>query len=140
VCWLLEPGGWLFTGDHIMAGSTVVIAPPDGNMNAYLASLERLKALPVRRIAPGHGGVLEDPVAVVDGIVAHRLRREAKVVAALQSRPSATADALLGQVYADTPAWLHPLARLSLQAHLEKLVEDRRARVDAAGRFSLRLD
>ena len=137
LCWLLQPGGWLFTGDHIMAGSTVVIAPPDGNMNHYLASLERLKALPVQRIAPGHGEVLERPTEVVDWIIAHRLQREARVVAALAQRAAASADDLLADVYADTATSLYPLARLSLQAHLEKLLEDGRARSAPDGRFTL---
>lgn len=138
LCWLLQPGGWLFTGDHIMAGSTVVIAPPDGNMNQYLASLERLKLLPVQRIAPGHGEVLARPFEVVDWIIAHRLRREARVVAALAARRgSASADELLADVYADTATSLYPLARLSLQAHLEKLLEDGRVRSAPDGRFTL---
>ncbi len=137
LCWLLQPGGWLFTGDHIMAGSTVVIAPPDGNMNQYLASLERLKALPVQRIVPGHGEVLEHPVEVVDAIIAHRLKREARVLEALGRRTAASADELLAEVYADTAAHLHKLARLSLQAHLEKLHEDGRARSAPDGRFML---
>lgn len=137
LCWLLEPGGWLFTGDHIMAGSTVVIAPPDGNMNQYLASLNRLKALPVQRIAPGHGEVLERPIEVVDWIIAHRLKREARVVAALAERTVASADELLADVYKDTATSLYPLARLSLQAHLEKLLEDGHARSAPDGRFTL---
>ncbi|TVQ47874.1 MAG: MBL fold metallo-hydrolase [Gammaproteobacteria bacterium] len=139
VCWLLRPLDWLFTGDHLMGGSTVVIAPPDGNMNAYLASLQRLKSLPIARLAPGHGPVLEDPVAVVDAVIAHRLRREARVVDALAAAAQpATADDLVARVYADTPVALHPLARLSLQAHLEKLVEDGRAVSTAEGRYRLR--
>jgi len=143
VCWLLQPGGWLFTGDHIMAGSTVVIAPPDGNMNAYLASLRRLHELPLTRLAPGHGEVLENPAAVVDWIIDHRLRREARVVAALAARHDASVDELLAEVYADTAPSLHGLARLSLRAHLEKLVEDGRAQareVAGAARFSMRAD
>jgi len=137
LCWLLQPGGWLFTGDHIMAGSTVVIAPPDGNMNQYLASLERLRSLPVQLIAPGHGQLLDRPFEVVDWIIAHRLQREARVVGALARRTAASADELLADVYADTATSLHPLARLSLQAHLEKLLEDGRASTAPDGRFTL---
>jgi glyoxylase-like metal-dependent hydrolase (beta-lactamase superfamily II) len=126
-----------------MAGSTVVIAPPDGNMNAYLASLRRLLELPLNRLAPGHGGVLEHPAAVVDWLIDHRLRREARVVAALAARPDASVDELLAEVYADTAPSLHGLARLSLRAHLEKLAEDGRAQareVAGAARFTLLAD
>lgn len=137
VCWLLKPLNWLFTGDHLMGGSTVVIAPPDGNMNAYLASLRRLKSLPISRLAPGHGGILAEPAAVVDHVIAHRLRREARVIDALAAAQPANADELVATVYADTPVQLHPLARLSLQAHLDKLVEDGRAFAAADGRYGL---
>jgi len=134
VCWLLEEQALLFTGDHIMAGSTVVIAPPDGNMNAYLASLRRLHTLGLRALAPGHGAVIGDPDAAVDALVRHRLGREAKVVASLEAHPGSTVSELVPAVYADTPARLHGLAAQSLQAHLDKLVEDGRA-LEHAGRY-----
>ncbi len=136
VCWLLEGQRMLFTGDHVMGGSTVVIGPPDGNMNAYLASLERLKTLGLAALAPGHGPVLDAPDDVVDALVHHRLGREAKVVAAIDAHPGATRDTLLPVVYADTPAHLHALAAQSLQAHLDRLVENGRARAED-GRYTL---
>src|SRR4051794_18161800 len=79
LCYLLEEERLLFSGDHIMQGSTVVIAPPDGDMAAYLASLERLRTLRLRAIAPGHGHLIDDPNAVVDAYVSHRLEREQQV-------------------------------------------------------------
>lgn len=126
VCFLLEPAGWLLTGDHLMNGSTVVILPPDGSMRQYLRSLGRLRALPLTALLPGHGAAILEPLAEIDRVSTHRLQREAKVIAALRSRPAgrATLDALLPQVYDDTPVALHPLARYSLLAHLQKLVED----------------
>lgn len=131
VCLLLEPQGWLLTGDHLMSGSTVVILPPDGSMRLYLESLRRLRALPLTALLPGHGTVIVDPLAEIDRVVAHRLRREGKVIAALRRRAGrATLDALLPDVYDDTPVALHELARYSLLAHLQKLVEDGRARTD----------
>src|SRR5207253_10912721 len=66
LCFLLDEERMLFSGDHIMQGSTVVIAPPDGDMAAYLASLERLRSLRLRSIAPGHGHLIDDPRAVID--------------------------------------------------------------------------
>jgi glyoxylase-like metal-dependent hydrolase (beta-lactamase superfamily II) len=127
LCFLLENEGFLFTGDHIMQGSTVVISPPDGDMYDYLASLERLKAFPLQRIAPGHGLVIDQPLAMVDYLIRHRLMREAKVVAALRELGPATLDALVVRVYDDVSPALHPVARHSLTAHLLKLQRETRA-------------
>jgi glyoxylase-like metal-dependent hydrolase (beta-lactamase superfamily II) len=120
VCWLLPDAGILFSGDHILGAVTPVILPPDGDMDEYLQSLARLRALPLSRIAPGHGPVLDDPPGVIDGLVAHRLRREAKVSAALEPAPL-TLDGLLPRVYADVDLSLHDLARHTLLAHLIRL-------------------
>lgn len=134
VCFLLEPAGWLLTGDHLMHGSTVVILPPDGSMRLYLESLRRLRALPLTALLPGHGAAILDPMAEIDRVSAHRRQREAKVVEALRRRPaaSATLDALLPHVYDDTPVALHPLARYSLLAHLQKLLEEDSVSSDGA--------
>lgn len=134
VCLLLEPEGWLLTGDHLMNGSTVVILPPDGSMRLYLESLRRLRALPLNALLPGHGAVMPDPRGEIDRVIAHRLQREAKVIDGLvQLGPAATLDALVPVVYADTPVALHPLARYSLLAHLQKLQEEHRVRQDGGG-------
>jgi glyoxylase-like metal-dependent hydrolase (beta-lactamase superfamily II) len=126
VCFLLESTGMLFTGDHIMQGSTVVIWPPDGNMAAYLSSLRRLIPLDVAILAPGHGHLIANPVGEIERLIQHRLARENKVRQALRDTGrQATLQALLPVVYADVPPSLHPLAARSLQAHLEKLIEDR---------------
>jgi glyoxylase-like metal-dependent hydrolase (beta-lactamase superfamily II) len=130
VCFLLESQRLLFTGDHLMHGSTVVIIPPDGSMRLYLDSLKRLRAMPIDALAPGHGGVIEPAHAEIDRVVAHRLDREAKLVHALGARGSATLEDVLAEVYADVPVSMHPYARFSLLAHALKLVEDGRARLD----------
>ena len=128
VCLLLEPEGWLCTGDHLMSGSTVVILPPDGSMRLYLESLRRLRGIALTALLPGHGAVMPDAHGEIDRVIAHRLKREAKVVDALRRLgPSAVLDALVPIVYDDTPVALHGLARYSLLAHLQKLVEDGRA-------------
>jgi glyoxylase-like metal-dependent hydrolase (beta-lactamase superfamily II)/8-oxo-dGTP pyrophosphatase MutT (NUDIX family) len=125
VCYLLEATGMLFSGDQLVQGFTVVIAPPDGNMRAYLDSLERLRALGSRIIAPGHGFLIGEPQQEIDRVIRHRLAREQKVRRALQEQGgSSTLASLLPRVYDDVPATLHALAELSLTAHLEKLVED----------------
>lgn len=125
LCFLLENSRMLFTGDHVMQGSTVVIAPPDGNMAAYLRSLRRLGTLDVAILAPGHGYLIGNPQAEVERLIQHRLARESKVRQALrQARGHATLEALLPKVYDDVSASLYPVAARSLQAHLNKLVED----------------
>jgi glyoxylase-like metal-dependent hydrolase (beta-lactamase superfamily II) len=133
ICYLLEGVGLLFTGDHLMQGSTVVIAPPDGNMKEYLDSLARLQREPVTRLAPGHGFTIEDAPAEIKRIVAHRLQREAKVMTKLMEFGPATLDALVPLVYDDVDPRLHPLAKASLLAHLQKLEIDARARVATDG-------
>ncbi len=133
LCYLLEGAGLLFSGDHVMQGSTVVIGPPDGNMQVYLQSLARLQREPVTRIAPGHGTVIEDAQAEVTRLIAHRLQREAKVVERLRRAGRVTLDVLVASVYDDVDPRLHPVAKGSLLAHLLKLeAEGRAARDEAA--------
>jgi glyoxylase-like metal-dependent hydrolase (beta-lactamase superfamily II)/8-oxo-dGTP pyrophosphatase MutT (NUDIX family) len=132
VCWHLPAEKLLFTGDHVMQGSTVVINPPDGNMRTYLAQLERLLTIDLDWLAPGHGFLVARPHEVVRALIAHRLGREAKVLAALQGHGPATPKALVPAAYADTPAHLHGVAERSLLAHLLKLAADGRA-VESAG-------
>jgi glyoxylase-like metal-dependent hydrolase (beta-lactamase superfamily II) len=126
LCYLLEGTGLLFTGDHLMQGSTVVIGPPDGSMGDYLRSLARLQKEPVSRIAPGHGLVIDDAQAEIVRIIAHRLQREAKVVARLEAAGKVTIDTLVVSVYDDVDSRLHPVAKSSLLAHLLKLEEEGR--------------
>jgi glyoxylase-like metal-dependent hydrolase (beta-lactamase superfamily II)/8-oxo-dGTP pyrophosphatase MutT (NUDIX family) len=136
LCYLLEETKMLFTGDHVMQGSTVVINPPDGDMRVYLASLERLLALEVAIFAPGHGYLIGAPHKEVKRLVAHRLAREAKVTAALRRQGPATLEELVVEVYDEVSPRLHPVAMRSLAAHLDKLVAEGRAR-QAAGRYIL---
>jgi glyoxylase-like metal-dependent hydrolase (beta-lactamase superfamily II) len=132
LCYLLEGAGLLFSGDHVMQGSTVVIGPPDGNMQLYLQSLARLQREPVRSIAPGHGTVIEDAQAEVARLIAHRLQREAKVAERLRLAGRATLDVLVASVYDDVDPRLHPVAKGSLLAHLLKLEAEGRAARDQA--------
>lgn len=129
LCFLLEQERMLFSGDHIMEGSTVVIAPPDGDMGAYLESLDRLTALRprLRSIAPGHGHLIEAPQAKIDEYRTHRLAREAQVVEALAAAGRSTIPALVATIYTDVPKELHDWAALSVWAHLRKLAAEGRA-------------
>lgn len=128
LCYLQTQHRWLFTGDHIINGSTVVIDPPDGNMTDYLASLRKLKTITINAIAPGHGAVLESVHESIDWIIKHRLDREAKVLEKLLAHPAASLASLVTSVYDDVDASLHRIAERSLLAHLLKLELDGRAR------------
>jgi len=128
LCYLLEEERLLFTGDHIMQGSTVVINPPDGDMSAYLQSLLALHDLDIAYLAPGHGFLMDQPYAMIDRLVSHRLAREAKVLQALRSHGQGSLDALVPLAYDDVPPILHRVASRSLLAHLLKLEQDGLAR------------
>ncbi len=125
-------GRLVFTGDHVMGGSTVVINPPDGDMAHYLASLRALTRLTpsVASFAPGHGERIDDPEATVAALVEHRLAREAKVVAALGRRGTATVEDLVPDVYGDVGEERWPIAARSLFAHLRALAQDDRVGAD----------
>ncbi len=130
LCFLLDRTGMLFTGDHVMQGSTVVIWPPDGNMRDYLSSLRKLLNREIAILAPAHGYLMGRPKHEIERLVEHRLAREAKVRAALQrAGGAATLDAMLPDVYDDVPPAIHPVAARSLLAHLEKLAADEEIRL-----------
>lgn len=124
LCYLLEGQNLLFSGDHIMQGSTVVINPPDGDMKEYLASLHSLLQEDIAYIAPGHGFLLGHAHAVVDYLTTHRMAREHKVLAALDHHGPATLANLVLHAYDDVPAAIHGPASRSLLAHLLKLQRD----------------
>jgi glyoxylase-like metal-dependent hydrolase (beta-lactamase superfamily II) len=137
LCYLFEQERLLFTGDHVMQGSTVVINPPDGDMTAYLQALRGLLDIELDWLAPGHGFLVGQPHAVLQALIEHRLRREAKVAAALRRAETARVEQLLPEVYDDVPAAVHPVAQRSLLAHLLKLQADGRA-AQADGRWHWR--
>jgi glyoxylase-like metal-dependent hydrolase (beta-lactamase superfamily II) len=121
VCFLLEQENMLFTGDHVMQGSTVVINPPDGDMRVYLESLRQLQGKSIAWFAPGHGFLMDKTEEVLERLLIHRLARENKVLSAVRNTGPATLEALLPAVYDDVPARLYPVASRSLLAHLIKL-------------------
>ena len=124
LCYLLKDEKLLFTGDHIMDGSTVVIAPPDGSMQDYIDSLAKLKEYDLNKIAPGHGELIDEPYAVVDWIIKHRFERESKVIDVLKQHNSGDLNTLVKDIYADVDAMLHPVAKWSLESHLVKLMDE----------------
>ncbi|MCU0685095.1 MAG: MBL fold metallo-hydrolase [Polyangiaceae bacterium] len=133
VC-LYEPSlGAIVAGDMIAGVGTILIMPGDGDMREYLRQLERLGALGAKVALPAHGDPIEEPAARFAAYVAHRLAREAKVVRALETGGAAglPLDQLLPRAYDDVSPSAWPLAKLSLLAHLEKLVVE--GRVSASG-------
>jgi glyoxylase-like metal-dependent hydrolase (beta-lactamase superfamily II) len=125
LCFLLEQERMLFSGDHIMEGSTVVIRPPDGDMAAYLEQLERLKGLRprLRSIAPGHGHLIEKPVAKIDEYLEHRAMREQQVLKLAEAGPT-TISAIVKELYPDLADELVPMAEGTVWAHLLKLKDE----------------
>ena len=124
LCFYLEKHKCLLTGDHIMDGSTVVIAPPDGNMTEYIYSLKLLEDYDIDYFAPGHGNYMEEPSKTIQSIIRHRLSRESKVLRCVNKNKNSNLDELLPLVYDDVPEMLHPIARMSLLAHLIKLQDE----------------
>jgi glyoxylase-like metal-dependent hydrolase (beta-lactamase superfamily II) len=124
VCYLLEQEGMLLTGDHIMQGSTVVIVPPHGDMKDYLDSLKLLEQYEIASIAPGHGYLIDTPREAIEGLIKHRLGREAKVLSVITGVGRGSLDGLTPVVYDDVDEGLFPVARYSLWAHLIKLERD----------------
>ncbi|MBK8261871.1 MAG: MBL fold metallo-hydrolase [Nannocystis sp.] len=114
----------VYAGDLVAGVGTILVDPSDdGDMAAYLASLEKIAALAPRRLIPAHGPVITEPAAHLRRTWEHRMMREERLLHAL-SRGPLVDDALLAAVYHDTPAALWPLARLALAAHLQKLLRE----------------
>ena len=126
LCFLLEEEKLLFTGDHVMQGSTVVINPPDGDMRVYLDSLRRLQGQDIAWFAPGHGFLMDKTEEALERLLIHRLMRENKVLNAVRAAGAATIEQLLPLVYDDVHARLYPVASRSLLAHLNKLRDEGR--------------
>ena len=127
-CFLIKNLNCLITGDHIMDGSTVVIGPPDGNMDDYLNSLKRLLTLQIDFFAPGHGNFMYEPEKTIQSIIRHRLARESKTIRKLEDFGKNKIDDLVKYVYDDVPEQLHPIAKFSLEAHLIKLIGENKVK------------
>ena len=125
LCLLLREDALLFSGDHILNGSTTIVNPPDGNMTDYLESLDKLDALcaqhGVEFILPAHGHVLGFARQAIAHLKAHRLAREAKVLAAMQAHPDGSLEDWVRIAYDDVPEQLWPMAQRSLLAHVERI-------------------
>src|ERR1700678_3896222 len=118
VCYLLRSERMLFTGDHVLEGVSPVILPPDGEMSAYMNSLDKLQSYDFERIAPGHGGIMEGAKREVGSLRAHRISRETKVLRCLENiaaavGETATIERLTAAVYDDVPVERHSWARFT---------------------------
>ncbi|GCE10164.1 MBL fold metallo-hydrolase [Tengunoibacter tsumagoiensis] len=128
LCFYLEQTQTLFAGDLLAGEGTVVIAPPEGDMQSYLDSLARLQQLPLQEIVPAHGPIITQPQQKIADYIAHRLQREEQILSALSTTDQAiSTSALVQQMYADLHPALHPAAEQSVTAHLIKLARERRA-------------
>ncbi len=125
VCLILVEDGLLFSGDHILNGSTTVIDPPDGHMGDYLDALDLLSALcfehDIAHILPAHGYVLDQAPQVIKHLKAHRLKRDAKIAGVMQAHPDGSMDEWVAKAYDDAPPHLWPVAKRSLLAHVEHI-------------------
>lgn len=129
LCFALEGARSLFAGDNVLGEGTAVIAPPDGDMGAYMDSLERLAELDIDRIYPGHFKPLDRGREVIAGYIAHRRARERSILDALERAGGPlAAEEIVELVYTDVAAALHPIARFSVEAHLELLRSEGRVR------------
>jgi recombination protein RecT len=125
LCLVLLEDGLLFSGDHVLNGSTTVVDPPDGDMNAYLESLDKLTAAcgehGIEFILPAHGHVLGFAAKAIAHLKAHRLQREAKIIAAMQARPGGSLEEWVELAYDDVPPRMWPVAQRSLLAHVQRI-------------------
>ena len=128
MCFALKEEQALFAGDHVMAWATSVIAPPDGNMAQYFASLRKLLDRDDRIYHPGHGPSKPDPLPLVRGFLSHRRMRE-EAIRARVAEGARTIEAIVAAIYADVDPKLHGAAALSARAHLDHLVEQGKLRV-----------
>jgi glyoxylase-like metal-dependent hydrolase (beta-lactamase superfamily II) len=128
----------LFAGDMVSTLSSIIIAPPDGDLTAYLASLRRLQRLDCRLLLPGHGNASSQPGQTLEECLAHRAKREEQLVAALQAGARSVAE-LIPELYRGLPSSLTRLAELQTLAGLQKLQKEGRAEPDEAGAGRWRL-
>ena len=122
VCYALEGREFLFSGDHVMAWNTTVVAPPEGRMADYLASLQLLLERPESVYLPGHGGRIEDGQRMVKAYLLHRRWREQAILAAIRDGRRTPRD-IAALIYDALDPKLHTAALLSVLAHVEHLIE-----------------
>jgi glyoxylase-like metal-dependent hydrolase (beta-lactamase superfamily II) len=129
ICYALLEENALFSGDHIMGWSTTVISPPDGDMGAYFASLDKIKARGFDTLWPTHGAPVREVAPFIDGYIDHRRARESQILAALAGGHTQIKP-MVGELYKDVDSRLHPAAAHSVMAHMLHLVREGRVTVE----------
>jgi glyoxylase-like metal-dependent hydrolase (beta-lactamase superfamily II) len=129
ICYALKEENALFSGDHIMGWSTTVISPPDGDMAAYFASLEKIKARGLATLWPTHGPPVREVGPFIQAYIDHRRSRESQILAAL-AQGHTRIKAMVPVLYKDVDARLHPAAAHSVMAHMIQLVTEGRVLCD----------
>jgi glyoxylase-like metal-dependent hydrolase (beta-lactamase superfamily II) len=132
LCFWLATDGALFTGDLILGRGSSMVTYPEGDVAAYLRSLDKVASLRPRMLFPGHWDPVDDAMAKIDEYRAHRLEREAQVLAEVK-RGSGTARELTGRVYGELDDKLMFAAEMTMRAHLRKLVDDAMVRSSGEG-------
>ena len=122
LCFALGDSPVLFSGDHVMAWATTIVAPPDGSMTDYLASIDRLRKRRETLFLPGHGGPVTRPAGFLRGLKTHRLMREAAILDQIGSGSKSIRE-IVEVIYRDTDRRLHGAAALTVLAHLERLID-----------------
>jgi glyoxylase-like metal-dependent hydrolase (beta-lactamase superfamily II) len=136
LCFHEERTGTLISGDNIVGLGSVLIDPPEGNMCAYLQSLERMRALPnLSVIFGGHGPAIANPYAKLSEYIAHRLDREQKILQAVREGAATPRD-IVALAYTDVSPKAHAMAERAVLAHLEKLIEDNQVQRTNDGLFA----
>ena len=136
MCYALREEKALFTGDQVMGWSTTVVSPPDGDMADYVASLKKLLTRADRTHYPTHGGPIKLPRAHLEALLAHRIEREAEIVACLKGGASKIME-IVARLYAEVDPRLHPAAARSVLAHLIKLQNEGRVTEDGLAQYAL---
>ncbi len=134
ICVLYREEGLLFTGDTILGGSTTAISPEQGDMGLYVESLRRLLRYDAKTICPGHGPIIKNPRAKIEGLIEHRRARERKIVELLEGGAE-TVEQLFAAMYSGLKPALHDSARSQVRTHLKKLERDGRVRAGADGAY-----
>ncbi len=127
ICLYASRDGVMFTGDHVLSGTTSVIWPPDGDMDEYLTSLEKVLKLAPNRLLPGHGDPIDDPAPALRALLRHRLEREGQILEVLRRKPARPQD-LVAELYAEYPREVWEAAAKTVLAHCLRLEKKGRLR------------
>ena len=137
LCFALREERTLFSGDHVMAWATTVVAPPDGSMRDYMASIEKLRRREDALYWPAHGGPVRDPRRYLRALAHHRAQREAAILQRL-GEGDETIPQMVAHIYEGVDARLHGAAALTVFAHIEDLIARGLVRTDGPADFSAR--